>query len=223
MNRIHWAGRAKRAAVTLTTTALLLATLLASTGAGPDEPKASSIDDNWQMFEGHAFVDSRAAPEGIALVACLGGCADGYVSPPVLVGEDGLYSGLKVAGPEGQSALPEGRLITFWLVENDARVPAVQEWLFTGDGKTRMLDLSFRNVPRASGGTAAGEPSGVTTDLTIPSPAALGLVPADSARAYANGFRYGGWPLLPGFAVVAGIMVGAIGSCLLIYRRRLSW
>ena len=46
---------------------LLLCALFASLGAGPDEPKASNVNDNWEIFEGHAYADNRAAPAGVSL------------------------------------------------------------------------------------------------------------------------------------------------------------
>lgn len=147
-------------------------------GAGPDDPPVSSsvktgagggpgtapvsggglppggapdtADSNirWDIFEGHAFADGRLSATGLPLIACLGGCDDGYVSEPVLIGVEGRYHGLKVGRPA--SAQPVGAAsdaITFWLVGVDDRVNAHQAVLFQGESATRPLDLSFDGVP----------------------------------------------------------------------------
>lgn len=232
-NRALTGCRIKRTALTWAGAVLLLATLLAAIGAGPDEPRLSTAaDDNWQIFEGHAFADGRIVPHGISLVACLGGCAAGHVSPPVTVEADGRYRNLKVApGPASRRSLPDSDLITFWLVGDDASVgagdgasvPAVQSWLFAGNGQTQKLHLSFKNVPLTIRGLPGAPLAGVTTDLTIPAATELGLVSGGSARAYANSVRYGGLPLLPGFVVALGLLLCAGGISLLLYRRRLTW
>ena len=155
---------------TLGAAALLLASMLAALGAGPDDSAgatASNTGAQWQVFEGHAFADSRIVPTGVSLVACLGGCEDGYISEPVAIGQDGRYSGLMVEpGGADRSALPDADVITFWLVGHDDRVSAVQSWLFTGDGRTRELHLSFHKLPVPSRGvtTSAGPAGTVTTD-----------------------------------------------------------
>ena len=147
---------------TLGAAALLLASMLATLGAGPDNSAgatASNTGAQWQVFEGHAFADSRIVPTGVSLVACLGGCEDGYISEPVAIGQDGRYSSLMVEpGGADRSALPDADVITFWLVGHDDRVSAVQSWLFTGDGRTRELHLSFHKLPVPSRGvtTSAG-------------------------------------------------------------------
>lgn len=239
--------RVLRTSATLTTAALLLTTLLAAVGAGPDEPKASGTGGDWQVFEGHAFADGRIVPEGVSLVACLGGCERGYVSQPALVEQDGRYRDLTIApGQASRPALPDGDLITFWLVEADARVSAVQSWLYTGDGQTRKLHLSFKNLPApsfevgsggigsrevglpgvGSGGVRperAAEHSSVTTDLTVPGANRLGLASDSLGQSYIAGVSYGGVPLLPGIVVGLGLLAVAVGIALLRYRRRLTW
>lgn len=216
----------KRTALAWAGAVLLLAALLAAVGAGPEDPRASTAaDDNWQTFEGHAFADGRIVPHGIDLVACLGGCEQGHISPPVQVEDDGRYRNLKVApgAAASRSSRPDSDLITFWLVGEDARVKAVQSWLFTGNGQTQKLHLSFKNVPLTIHGIPGPPLAGVTTDLTVPAAAELGLVPGGSARAYANSVRYAGLPLLPGFVVALGLALCAAGVSLLLYRRRLTW
>ena len=217
--------RIKRTALTWAGAALLLAALLAALGAGPEEPRASTAaDDNWQTFEGHAFADGSIVPEGISLVACLGGCELGHISQPVTVEDDGRYRNLKVApGTASRRSRPDSDLITFWLVGEDASVPAVQSWLFTGNGQTQKLHLSFENVPLTIHDVPGAPLAGVTTDLTIPAATELGLVPGGSPRAYANNLRYGGLPLLPGFVIALGLALCAGGISLLLYRRRLTW
>lgn len=239
---------------------LLLTTLFASIAAGPDEPKASNVNDDWEVFEGHAYADNRAAPAGVSLVACLGGCEDGYETTPAITGEDGIY---QVKVEPGQSR-PAGRMVTFWLIDDTERVEADQDVLFRGQGETRVLDLNFVDTPTAAlgallqpgsnaaptgdstdatgsaiaagsaadaGSTTADETETnatsstgeVTTDLTVPSASDLGLTPSDSPQSYANTVSYGGIPLLPGFVIVLGLMLGLIGVSLLMYRRRLTW
>ena len=64
----------------------------------------------------------------------------------------------------------------------------------------------------------------MTTDLTLPSADELGLVPAGTAQAFAaQTLQLGGLPVLPGFAIVLGVLLGAMGVSLLAYRRRLVW
>ena len=88
------------------------------------------------------------------------------------IGQDGRYSSLKVdPGAANRSALPDADVITFWLVGHDDRVSAVQSWLFTGDGQTRELHLSFHKLPvpsRGAFGIDAEAQGAVTTDLRVP-------------------------------------------------------
>ena len=221
MNTLLSGHSAKQRIATLLAGALLLVALLASLGAGPDEPRASNVNNDWEIFEGHAYADNRAAPAGVALVACLGGCELGYVTPSVITGADGIYQ-VKVA--PGQ-ARPDGRMVTFWLIDGSDRVEADQDVLFRGHGETRVLDLNFEDLPFSAVPTSSSmsDPSSVTTDLTVPSASELGLLPSNSPQAYVNNVRYAGMPLLPGFVAVLGLLLAVIGVSLLIYRRRLSW
>lgn len=209
--------------------AALVGSMLAALGAGPDDTAnatASNTGGRWQAFEGHAFADSRIVPEGVHLMACLGGCDEGYVSEPVAIGQDGRYSSLKVEpGAANRSALPDADVITFWLVGHDDRVSAVQSWLFTGDGQTRELHLSFHKLPVPSRGlsTSGGSAGMVTTDLTVPDAGELGLAPARTPRSYINSWSYGGVPVLPGLTALAGVVIAIIGVALLVHRRRLTW
>ncbi len=220
---------AGRTIVILAMAALLLASMLAALGAGPDDTAsatASNAGREWQVFEGHAFADSRIVPIGVSLVACLGGCEGGYVSEPVAIGQDGRYSALMVEpGGANRSALPDADVITFWLTGHDDRVSAVQSWLFTGDGQTRELHLSFEKLPVPSRSlSASGDRSGsVTTDLTVPDAGQLGLVPAHTPRSYVNAWSYAGLPVLPGLTVLVGMLIAVLGVALLVRRRRLTW
>ncbi len=200
---------------------LLFLTLMASLGAGPDEPRASNVNDDWEMFEGHAYADNRAAPPGVSLIACLGGCELGYATPPVSTGSDGIYQ-VKVA--PGQLR-PDGRMVTFWLINGSERVEADQDVLFRGNGEIRVLDLNFTDLPAvaATDIPTERESGGVTTDLTVPSASELGLLPSNSPQAYVSNVRYGGMPLLPGFVMVLGLLLVVIGASLLFYRRHLAW
>ncbi len=214
---------------TLGAAALLLASMLAALGAGPDDSAgatASNTGAQWQVFEGHAFADSRIVPTGVSLVACLGGCEDGYISEPVAIGQDGRYSSLMVEpGGADRSALPDADVITFWLVGHDDRVSAVQSWLFTGDGRTRELHLSFHKLPVPSRGvtTSAGSAGTVTTDLTVPDAGELGLAPARTPRSYVNSWSYSGVPVLPGLTILVGLLIAIIGVAVLVHRNRLTW
>ena len=215
--------------LTLAVASLLLASMLAALGAGPDgatNATASNTDGHWQVFEGHAFADSRIVPSGVSLVACLGGCEDGYVSEPVAIGQDGRYSALRVApGGAERSDLPDADVITFWLVGHDDQVSAVQSWLFTGDGQTRELHLSFHKLPVPSRGVArSGDGRGtVTTDLTVPDPEELGLAAARTPRSYVNSWSYAGVPVLPGLTILVGLLIAIIGVAVLVHRNRLAW
>lgn len=220
---------ARRTMLTLAAASLLLVSMLAALGAGPDDnanATASNASGRWQVFEGHAFADSRIVPSGVSLMACLGGCDDGYVSEPVAIGQDGRYSGLTVEpGGADRSALPDADVITFWLVGHDDRVSAVQSWLFTGDGQTRELHLSFHKLPVPSRGamTSRGGQGTVTTDLTVPDAGELGLAPAGSPRSYVNSWSYAGVPMLPGLTILVGFLIAIIGVAVLVHRRRLTW
>ncbi len=200
---------------------VLTATLFAAMGAGPDDTTASSVNNDWEIFEGHAYADNRAAPAGVSLIACLGGCDDGYASTPVITGEDGIY---QVKVDPGQ-LMPDGRMVTFWLMDGSERVEAHQDVLFRGNGETRVLDLNFDDLPPAPIVNTVNDrqTGGFTTDLTVPSASALGLVPGDTPRAYVNSVSYDGMPLLPGFASVLGLILIAAGASALVYRRRLIW
>ena len=166
---------------TLTTTVaglLLLATLLASLAAGPDEPKASNVNSDWEVFEGHAYADNRAAPSGVALVACLGGCEDGYQTEPVITGKDGIY---QVRVEPGQ-VRPAGRMVTFWLFDEADRVEADQDVLFRGQGETRVLDLNFVDLPVANGQNPSSPTAGSATGAT-----ATGSTSGDAESATTGG------------------------------------
>ena len=213
----------------LVVAALLVGSMLAALGAGPDDTAnatASNTGGQWQAFEGHAFADSRIVPTGVSLVACLGGCDEGYVSEPVAIGQDGRYSSLKVdPGAANRSALPDADVITFWLVGHDDRVSAVQSWLFTGDGQTRELHLSFQKLPVPARGLSAsgGSAGAVTTDLTVPDAEELRLTPAPTPSSYINSWSYAGVPVLPGLTILVGFLIAVIGVALLVHRRRLTW
>ena len=220
MNLTPFNGRVNRLAVNLIAGALLLTTLLAAIGAGPDEPRASNVNNHWEIFEGHVYADNQAAPSGVSVVACLGGCDAGYASSPVVTGWDGIYR-LKVA--PGQSP-PEGRMVTFWLVNGSERVESAQDVLFRGDGETRVLDLNFASLPPEPVNDAPDvKPVGVTTQLSVPSPEQADLAPSESTRTYVNSVRYAGTPLLPGFVILLGLLLAAVGASLLVYRRRTAW
>ncbi len=227
--RLAWRMMLRQTTLALTTASLLLGSMLAALGAGPDDTAsatASNTGGQWQVFEGHAFADSRIVPTGVSLVACLGGCAEGYVSEPVAIGQDGRYSGLMVEpGGADRSALPDADVITFWLVGHDDRVSAVQSWLFTGDGETRELHLSFHKLPVPSRGvTTSGDYRGTaTTDLTVPDAGELGLAPTHSPRSYVNSWSYAGVPVLPGLTILVGMLIAIIGVAVLVHRRRLTW
>ena len=220
---------ARRTILTLAAASLLLGSMLAALGAGPDDTTqatASSTGGQWQVFEGHAFADSRIVPSGVSMVACLGGCEDGYVSESVAIGQDGRYSGLRVdPGGADRSTLPDADVITFWLVGHDDQVSAVQSWLFTGDGRTRELHLSFHKLPVPSRGvTTSGDYRGtVTTDLTVPDAGELGLAPAHTPRSYVNSWSYAGVPVLPGMTILVGMLIAIIGVAVLVHRNRLTW
>ena len=159
-------------------------------------------------------------------MACLGGCDEGYVSELVAIGQDGRYSGLKVEpGAADRSALPNADVITFWLVGHNDRVSAVQSWLFTGDGQTRELHLSFHKLPVPSRGLAVsgGSAGTVTTNLKVPDAGELGLAPGNNPTGYINSWSYGGVPALPGLAILVGFLTIIIGIALLLHRRRLTW
>ena len=219
MNPVSLNGGVKRTAATLLTGALLLVTLLAAIGAGPDELTASNVNNDWEIFEGHVYADNQAAPSGVSVVACLGGCQDGYATAPVVTGWDGIYR-VKIA--PGQF-LPEGRMVTFWLVNGSERVESAQDVLFRGNGETRVLDLNFESLPPEPVNDAPdAKPVGVTTQLSVPSADQVGLTPAETPRTYVNSVRYAGTPLLPGFVVLLGLLLSAIGASLLMYRRRVA-
>ena len=203
-------------------------------GAGP-----GANAGQWDVFEGHVFAAGRLTADGLPLVACLGGCEAGYVSDPVKVESEGRYTGLKVSRDQSDAdggvdgLVIDGDVVTFWLVGEENRVRADQAVLFRGSAQTRKLQLSFAAVPSVPGVEEQEAVSPVlvdaaprwsTTDLTLPDPVALGLLPADSAQGFAaTTFRYGGMPLLPGFAIVLGLLLALTGGSLLIYRRRLTW
>lgn len=221
MNNTNMLYSVKRTIWAFLMLAALSATLFAALGAGPDDARASSVNSNWEIFEGHAYADHRAAPAGVDLIACLGGCDEGYVSPPVATGKDGIY---QVKVDPGQLR-PDGRMVTFWLVSGAERVEADQDVLFRGNGEVRVLDLNFQDLPPeiADAIVSGVAPQGTATDLTVPSAKELGLVPSGSPQVYLNGIKYGGLPLFPGFVIVLGMLLVAIGVSLLIYRRRLTW
>ena len=227
---------------------LLAILMLASVGAvsneragiatGPDVAPGATGATGWDIFEGHAFAAGQVMPSGVSLAACLGGCEAGYLSEPVIVGLDGRYEGLRVdPGRLGQDAQLEGDVVTFWMVSGEERGPADQAVLFEGLERVRELHLSFVAAPllppaevqevvpvAEPAPTASASTRTTTTDLTLPSADELGLVPAGSAQAFAaTTLQWGGLPVLPGFAIVLGVLLGAMGVSLLAYRRRLVW
>lgn len=263
MLRIPSGLRARKSVVVAATAALMLAAALpgSALAAGPDAPPLSSSvksgagpvsggpttagdtangNYRWDMFEGNAFTEGRLTAAGLSLVACLGGCAAGYVSEPIIVGFEGRYEGLKVGRPASADG---GDVITFWLGDADNRVQAHQPTLFQGNSETRELHLSFEAVPAdgAADGAATSTTAGAalsasgmtggaadsewrTTDLTLPDAADLGLVPANSAAGFAaTTFRYQGIPLLPGLVTALGLTLAGVGVSLLMYRRRIAW
>ena len=248
MGRICSGFRFNRTVVIAASTALLAILMLASVGAvsneragmaaGPDVAAGATGATGWDIFEGHAFAAGQVVPSGVSLAACLGGCEAGYVSEPVIVGLDGRYEGLRVdPGRLAQDVQLEGDVVTFWMVRGEEREPADQAVLFGGLERVRELHLSFVAAPLlppeavqevvpveepAPAASASTRPT--TTDLSLPSADELGLVPAGSAQAFAaKTLQWGGLPVLPGFAIVLGVLLGAMGVSLLAYRRRLVW
>ena len=214
--------RIGRAAALAAASILLAGLMLAALGAGPvDEPRTPNISGKWEIWEGNAFADSRPVPEDATLVACMGGCDEGYMSAPVIIGEDGHYQGLWVAPGLAGSRMPSSRTITFWLVDGEVRVKAVQTWLFAGNGDTRHSALSFSEVPNFYPSAPRGPSQGVTTDLTIPSASTLGLTPNRSFQSSLNVWRVGNTPVLPGLIIILGLALVGTGASVLIYHRRL--
>ena len=213
--------RIGRAAALAAALILLAGLMLAALGAGPDEPRASNVSGEWEIFEGNAFADSRPVPEGATLVACMGGCDEGYRSAPVIIGEDGHYQGLWVAPGLAGSRMPSSRTITFWLVDGEVRVKAVQPWLFAGNGDTRHSALSFSEVPNFYPSAPSGPSQGVTTDLTIPSASTLGLTSNNSLQRPLQVWKIGNTPVLPGLIIILGLALVGTGASVLIYHRRL--
>ena len=248
MGRICSGRRFNKTLVIAASTALLAILMLASVGAvskeragrspGPDVAPGATGATGWDIFEGHAFAVGQIAPSGVSLVACLGGCEAGYVSEPVIVGLEGRYQGLRVdPGRLGQDVQLEGDVVTFWMVRGEEWEPADQAVLFEGLERVRELHLSFVAAPlvpqeevqdevtvEETAPVTSASTRTTTTDLTLPSADELGLVPAGTAQAFAaQTLQLGGLPVLPGFAIVLGVLLGAIGVSLLAYRRRLVW
>lgn len=269
MLRTLFGLRASKSVVLAAAAALLLAAALpgSALGAGPDDPPPSSSvktgagpipetggtpadtangNTVWVTFEGHAFLDGDIIAAGRPIIACLGGCDDGY-SASVDVGDEGVYSGLKVGRSAAvRSVSEESNLITFWLVTgSDSQMRAHQPTIFPGKSETRSLDLSFETIPDddaspvadaaalasatpVDNGYAAGDDNAAadwrTTDLTQDDAADHGLMSVNSAAGFtANAIRYQGVPVLPGIVTALGLTLAGVGVSLLMYRRRITW
>ena len=93
------------------------------------------------IYLGDVSVQNRPAPEGISLVACVGGCAS-WESEPVLTLANSRYVALTVRAPEALLR----QEITFWIVEPESgeRIQAQQTDSYDPDlNVARTLDLAF--------------------------------------------------------------------------------
>ena len=120
------------------------------------------------VYLGNVLIQEQPAPEGISLVACVGGC-ESWESEPVLTLENGRYIGLTVRAPE--SLLRQE--VTFWIVEPESgRIKAQQTDSYVPDiNVARTLDLSFAApIPTPIPATATALPPPATATAIPPSP-----------------------------------------------------
>ena len=94
------------------------------------------------IFSGQVFLGSDPAAPRSQVLACVDGCASGWESFPISVGEDGAYQTLIVQPPSRESY---GKDITFFILTDDGRVQADEMSAFSGDvaNLSRTIDLHF--------------------------------------------------------------------------------
>ncbi len=155
--------RRRVSAVAAVASSLIIAVLILGAVPKQDIPEFPIV------YGGNVVVQGQPVPEGVSVVACVGGC-EGWESEPVLTLADGRYVGLILRAP---SSL-RNEEITFWIVEPEsgARIQADETGLYVPDTNvSRTLDLSFAApIPTPIPATATALPPPATATAIPPSP-----------------------------------------------------
>ena len=160
------------------------------------------------IFSGMVSVQEAAAPEGLALLACVRDC-NSYQSDAVTTGPGAEYIGLLV-GPPDETFVND--MITFWIVTDFGRIQATQtvRYRIPADpaGLTPTLDLEFTEpVPLPPPPTPTPTPTITPTPTATP----ILLLPITGDPSASQ---------LPRVALIAGIAALAAGGAILYLVRR---
>ena len=162
------------------------------------------------VYFGDVVVQEQPAPEGISLVACVGGC-ENWESEPVLTLENGRYAALTVRAPEALLR----QEITFWIVvpeePESRRIKAQQTDSYDPDFNViRTFDLSFDDPIPTPLPPPTNTPTPMPTDTPPPTATAIPPVPGDPS--------VGTLSRVAVFVGIGALLVG--GTALYLMRRR---
>lgn len=183
-----------RMAGLLTACLCMVVAALITVGAGPKQgglPPQPFFPDT---VSGRVILQGKPAPENTRLVACIDDCSTVFESSPVLLSQDGSFSGLSV-NQEDQRLV--GHQIDFYLVNEFGRIRASETVTFQGAVEMHTLDLTFSQAMPVPTPTPT-----LTTTAALPSP-------GDPVVA-----------MVPKVALMAGAVAVVLGVFLLFLARR---
>ena len=128
-------------------------------------------------YHGTVTIQGSPAPEGMLVVACVGGCEDGWeatktgdAAQAVRTLAGGGYKAL-IVGPPDDSFV--GGDITFWIVNEYGRIQATETASFDPGGKLYVqLNLTFDDAAPEPDPTPTPEPTATPIPTAAPIPTA---------------------------------------------------
>jgi len=186
-------------------TSVLLLAAFSLLGAGPNQAERPPQPFFQDFFSGTVLLQGSPAPEGTLLIACIDGCEGSFESAPYSLNADGVFDQLEV-NPVSEDLI--GHPITFYLVNEYGRIPAVETRPYIGVFDFYVQDLTFVDpLPLAPVPDATPSP----TPTPRPTPTASLPVAGDPAVAR-----------LPKITLMAGAAAVLVGASLLLVSRRIG-
>ena len=186
-------------------TSVLLLAAFSLLGAGPNQAERPPQPFFQDFFSGTVLLQGSPAPEGTLLIACIDGCEGSFESAPYSLNADGVFDQLEV-NPVSEDLI--GHPITFYLINEYGRIPAVETRPYIGVFDFYVQDLTFVDpLPLAPVPDATPSP----TPTPRPTPTASLPVAGDPAVAR-----------LPKITLMAGAAAVLVGASLLLVSRRIG-
>ena len=164
------------------------------------------------IYSGTVFIQGEEAPEGLAVVACVTDCTEGWQGDAQMTRPGGRYIGLVVGPPSAEDV---GEEITLWIVNEFGRIQATETLKFELGDLTRTLDLHFdKPVPTPLPLEPTPTPTVTPTPTITPIPTPTAVLPIPGDPSVSNLSR------VALFAGTAALLAG--GAILYLLRRRRS-